>query len=150
MKMTKIHYIKAAAVAATLLGSATLAVPSQAATLTAAEKSILSSIAASPTPGEKAITALLEQVTPGSTQTLVQMVKSSADVAALATKVEAYTALNPSLMAVIENAMAAFAADARLAPLVAATDCSADAASLHTLVQIWCGLPSGDPYPVMP
>jgi hypothetical protein len=147
--MKKIPCMKEAVLALALLGSAALVAPSQAATLTAAAKSTFSNIAASPTPGEQAIVKLLEQVTPGSTQTLVQMVKASPDVATLATKVETYTALNASLMAVIENAVAAFAADPRLAPLVAATDCSADAASLHTLVQIWCGLPSPDPYPVV-
>jgi hypothetical protein len=146
--MKTIHYVKAAAVALALFGSAAAALPSQAATLTPTEKSILSNIAANPTPGERAIVKLLEQVTPGSTQTLVQMVKASPDIAALATSVEAYTALNPSLMAVIENGIAAFAADPRLAPLVAASDCSADATSLHTIVQIWCGLPSPDPYAV--
>jgi len=72
------------------------------------------------------------------------------DVATLAANVEAYTALNPSLLAVIENAVAAFAADPRLAPAVAATNCSTDVASIHSLVRIWCGLPSLDPYPVMP
>jgi hypothetical protein len=66
-----------------------------------------------------------------------------------ASNVETYTALNPSLMAVIENAFAAFAADPRLAPLVAATNCTADVASTRSLVRIWCGLPSLDPYPVV-
>jgi hypothetical protein len=45
--------------------------------------------------------------------------------------------------------VAAFAADPRLAPIVAASNCSADVASIHSLVRIWCGLPSLDPYPVV-
>ena len=147
--MKTIHYVKATVAALALVGSAALALPSHAAVLSPSAKAALASIAANPTPEERAIVKLLEQVTPGGTQTLLQMVKASPDIATLATNVEAYTTLNASLMAVIENAVAAFAADPRLAPVVAASDCSADGASAHTLVQIWCGIPSADPYPVV-
>ena len=148
--MKNMQHLKAAAAALALLGTAALATPGQAAVISASAKAAFANVANSPTAGEQAIIALLEQVTPGSTQTLVKMVKTSPDVATLATNVEAYTALNPSLLAVIENAVAAFAADPRLAPAVAATNCTADVASIHSLVRIWCGLPSLDPYPVMP
>jgi hypothetical protein len=148
--MKSMEYLKAAAAALALLGAAALATPSDAAVLTASTKATLVNVANGPTANEQAIIKLLEQVTPGSTQTLATMIKTSPDVATLAASVEAYTALNPSLMAVIENAVAAFAADPRLAPIVAATDCSADVASIHSLVRIWCGLPPLDPYPVMP
>jgi hypothetical protein len=33
--------------------------------------------------------------------------------------------------------------------IAAETNCSADVASTHSLVRIWCGLPSLDPYPVV-
>jgi hypothetical protein len=147
--MKSIQYVKFAAAALAVLGTAALATPSQAAALSASAKSAFASIAKSPTADENAIIALLEQVTPGSTQTLVGMVRTAPDVGTLATNVEAYTALNPSLQAVIENAVAAFAADPRLAPLVKATDCTADVANIHSLVRIWCGLPALDPYPVV-
>ena len=148
--MKNMQYLKAATAALALLGSVALATPGEAAVISASAKAVFADIANSPTAGEQTIVALLEKVTPGSTQTLVKMVKTSPDVATLAANVEAYTALNPSLMAVIENAVAAFAADPRLAPAVAATNCSTDVASIHSLVRIWCGLPSLDPYPVMP
>jgi hypothetical protein len=144
------QYVKAAAAALALLGAAALATPGEAAVISASAKATLASVANAPTADQKAIVALLEQVAPGSTQTLVGMVRTSPDVATLAANVEAYTALNPSLMAAIENAVAAFAADPRLAPIVAATNCSADVASIHSLVRIWCGLPSLDAYPVVP
>ena len=148
--MTRMQYLKAAVAALPHLGTAAQATPRQAAVITASTKAVFASVAANPTVEEKAITSLLEQVTPGSTQALANLVRTSPDTATLAANVEAYTALNPSLLAVIENAVAAFAADPRLASAVAATDCSADVASIHSLVRIWCGLPSLDPYPVMP
>jgi hypothetical protein len=148
--MKSMEYLKAAAAALALFGAATLATPGDAAVLSTAAKATLVNIVNSPTADEHAVIALLEQVTPGSTQALATMVKTAPDVATLAANVEAYTALNPSLLAVIENAVAAFAADPRLAPAVAATNCSTDVASIHSLVRIWCGLPSLDPYPVMP
>jgi hypothetical protein len=147
--MKSMQYLKAAAAVLALLGTAALATPSQAAVISASAKSAFASVAANPTADQKAIVALLEQVTPGSTQTLVGMVRTSPDVATLAANVETYTALNPSLLAVIEDAVAAFAADPRLAPAVAATNCAADVASIHSLVRIWCGQPSLDPYPVV-
>jgi hypothetical protein len=147
--MKSITHIKAAAAALALLGTAALATPGQAAVISASAKATLASIAANPTADEKAIVTLLEDVAPGSTQALVSLVRTSPDVATLATNVETYTALNPSLQAVIENAVAAFAADPRLAPVVAASNCTADVASIHSLVRIWCGLPSLDPYPVV-
>jgi len=148
--MKSMEYLKAATAALALLGAAALATPGDAAALSTAARATLVNVATGPTADEQAIIKLLEQVTPGSTQALATMIKTSPDVGTLATNVEAYTALNPSLLAVIENAVAAFAADPRLASAVAATDCSADVASIHSLVRIWCGLPPLDPYPVMP
>jgi len=147
--MKRMQYLKAAVAALALIGTAALATPGQAATLSASAKATLVNIATNPTADEQSILKLMEQVAPGSTQALANLVRTSPDTATLAANVEAYTALNPSLLAVIENAVAAFAADPRLAPAVAATNCTADVASIHSLVRIWCGLPSLDPYPVV-
>ena len=145
--MKKSQYMKAAVAALTLLASATLAVPSHAAKLPANVRSAIAKVANSPTPAEQVIITRLEQVAPGSTQALASMVLNAPDTQTLAANVEAYTALNPSLLALYENALAAFAADSRLASLVAATNCSADTANIHSMVRIWCGLPALEAYP---
>lgn len=147
MKLRK--HISSAVAALALLGSASLALPANAVTITASAKSTLASIAATPTAEEKAVAALMEQVAPGSLQALVNAVKTSPDTATLAANVEALAATNPSLQAVFENAVAAFIADPRLAKFVGA-GCPADAANTHSIVRIWCGLPALDPYPVVP
>jgi hypothetical protein len=77
------------------------------------------------------------------------MVRTAPDTAALATNVETYTALNPSLQAAIEDSVAAFIADPRLAAIADSANCTADVASIHSLVRIWCRQPSLDPYPVV-
>jgi hypothetical protein len=146
--MKSIQYMKAAVAALALLGAATLAAaPSQAAALSPAAKAAFAKVVASPTADELAVLKLMEQVVPGSLQALASIVKSSPDTATLAANVEAYTALNPSLLAVIENGVAAFVVDPRLATVAASANCSADAANAHSMVRIWCGLPSLDPYP---
>ena len=147
--MKSMQYVKAAAAALALLGTAALATPGQAAVISASTKTTLASVAANPTTDEKAVLKLMEEVAPGSTLALLNLVRTAPDVATLATSVEAYTALNPSLQAAIENGVAALAADPRLAPIVAATNCAADVASIHSLVRIWCRQPSLDPYPVV-
>jgi hypothetical protein len=147
--MKKIHYVKAAIAALAVLGAATLAAPGEAAMLSPEAKQILAGVAVSPSPEEQAVLDTLEQVQEGSAVALVNMVRNASDTAILAADLETYAALNPSLMAAIENAVATFVADPRLAPVVAASNCTADVASIHSLVRIWCGLPSLDPYPVV-
>src|SRR5690242_20368842 len=106
--MKSMQTMKAAAAALALLGTAALATPSQAAVISASAKSTLASVAANPTANEKAILKLMEQVAPGSTLALLTLVRTAPDAASLAASVEAYTALNPSLQAVIEDGVAAF------------------------------------------
>ena len=145
--MKKSQYMKAAVAALALLALAALAAPSQAAVLSPAAKATLAKVAASLTPEEQAIVTRLEQVAPGSLLAFVTMVKNSPDTATLAANVEAYTALNPSLLALYENALAAFAADPRLAGLAVPAACTADTANIHSMVRIWCNLPALEAYP---
>jgi len=148
--MKTLDYVKAAVAAAALLGTATFAAPRHAITLSAASKAAVQSAVATPTADEKAAVALLEKVSPGATQQLVAAFKSAPDTASLATTLETLTATNPSLLAAIEEVVAAIVADARLAKLVGGTACASDAANIHSMVRIWCGLPALDPYPVVP
>jgi len=143
-------HIASAFAALVLLGSATLAAPSEAATLTPAAKAALAGVAAAPTAEEKAVVALIEQVAPGSLALLVGAVRTSPDTATLAASIEQLTATNASLQAVLERGVAALVADPRLAKLAGGAGCAADAASTHSMVRIWCGLPALDPYPVVP
>jgi hypothetical protein len=150
--MKKTHYMKAAVAALALLGAATLAAaPSQAAALAPSVRSAIAKVANSPTADEQVVITRLEQVAPGSTQALVNMILNAPDTQTLAANVEAYTALNMSLLALYENLFAAVVADTRLAKQVAAAaaTCTADTANVHSLVRIWCNLPSLDPYPVV-
>jgi hypothetical protein len=143
-------HISSAVAALALIGSASLAMPANAVPISASAKAALQSVAGAPTAEEKAVLALMEQVSPGSLQTLINAAKASPDTASLAATIESLTATNPSLLAVIENAVATFVADPRLAKVIAGTNCTPDATNTHSLVRIWCGLPALDPYPVVP
>ena len=146
--MTKI--LTASALAALALLGAAGAAPTEAATLSAAAKTALAGVAANPTGEEKALLALMEQVAPGSVFALLNAARGAPNTLSLATTLEALTAANPSLLAVFQETVASFVADPRLAPVAASIDCASDAASLHNIVRIWCGLAAVDPYPVVP
>jgi len=149
--MKTISSLKLAVAALALLGTASLAVPSQAAVaLSAAARSSFATVAAAPTAEQKAIIADIQLVAPGSLTALLNALKTSPDTATLATTVETLTLTNPSLMALYERLVASFAADPRLAKLTGGAACAAEAANTHSLVRIWCGLPALETYPVVP